>query len=337
MNKIKYSFIVPCYNVEHYIDRCIYSLKSIDYDDDKYEIIAVNDGSTDNTLKKLSHWQSDCVNLKIISQENRGLGGARNTGISEAKGEWILFVDSDDWINSINVLKNIDLFIGEDVDIIKSNSYVNSYDFDIKSLRFYFNGIDKRKLSSEEALKRGVFMPNVWLGVYRSSLLKKMNYPFRNHVSYEDTDWTSMAYICARNILIIDFPFYSYFQRQQSLSNTINRKSFLDVYESQKAVYRISCNENVNITVRSILRDRVKRAIINNLIYSRNVKISDSRFVFKMINGDGLSNHKIYNCIFLEKCQLLLIRFFPGCILVIIKFIVGLKRFFDVKCNKLLI
>lgn len=96
MEKIKVSIIVPAYNVEKYIEKCIESL--INQTLKEIEIIIVNDGSTDNTKKIISQYEKKYKNIKCINKENEGQSIARNIAIKEAKGEYIVFIDSDDWV-----------------------------------------------------------------------------------------------------------------------------------------------------------------------------------------------------------------------------------------------
>lgn len=93
-----YSVIIPVYNVEKYLDECLHSISSLNSPD--YEIIAVNDGSTDNSAAILNEWEKRLPNLVVINQENRGLSAARNTGLKFSKGEYIAFIDSDDYVDA---------------------------------------------------------------------------------------------------------------------------------------------------------------------------------------------------------------------------------------------
>lgn len=97
MNKIFVSIIVPVYNVEKYLARCLNSL--IEQTLYEIEIICVDDGSTDNSPKILKQYADKYPNIKIITQTNKGLSAARNTGMNHAQGKYIGFVDSDDWID----------------------------------------------------------------------------------------------------------------------------------------------------------------------------------------------------------------------------------------------
>ena len=94
---IKLSVIIPMYNVEQYIETCIQSVYKQHIDTKEFEVILVDDESPDNSLQVAEKTTASFDNVKIISQRNKGLGGARNTGIKHAAGKYILFLDSDDW------------------------------------------------------------------------------------------------------------------------------------------------------------------------------------------------------------------------------------------------
>ena len=91
---MKISFVIPCFNVEQYIDRCIDSIEQLGLTD--YEMIAVNDGSSDNTLSRLNQRLKNNSRLMVINQTNGGASSARNKGIETANGDYLIFVDSDD-------------------------------------------------------------------------------------------------------------------------------------------------------------------------------------------------------------------------------------------------
>lgn len=109
MKKIKYSFIVAIYNVERYIEQCIKSI-ICQTDDDNIELILVNDGSTDNSLEICEKYRLLDGRIHIINQENQGVSVARNRGLELAQGEWICFIDGDDWIDN-NLLEYLNHYI----------------------------------------------------------------------------------------------------------------------------------------------------------------------------------------------------------------------------------
>ena len=121
---MKYSIIVPVYNVEQFLETCIESILHQNFID--YEIIAVNDGSTDGSKEILEDYLKKTERLKVIHQRNKGLGGARNTGIQTATGDYLLLLDSDDYLE-MNALETL-------------ATYLDKYNLDI--LAFDCNKVD---------------------------------------------------------------------------------------------------------------------------------------------------------------------------------------------------
>lgn len=112
---MRLSVIIPCYNIALYIERTVSSILSQSFND--IEIILVNDGSTDNTLGCLKKLAEKDSRIQIVSQKNRGVSAARNTGLSKAQGDWVLFVDGDDWIEP-EVLSNFSSVDLSSIDIL---------------------------------------------------------------------------------------------------------------------------------------------------------------------------------------------------------------------------
>lgn len=106
MAEIKISIIVPAYNAEKYLERCLDSLVNQDLPTGEYEVIVINDGSTDRTEAILHEYSGRYSNVHYVTIENRGVSEARNYGCREARGKYFLFVDADDWIQS-NVLQYV--------------------------------------------------------------------------------------------------------------------------------------------------------------------------------------------------------------------------------------
>ena len=112
---VKYSFIVPVYNTSKYLKKCLDSLVKQTFKD--FEIIIVNDGSTDNSSNIISKYQDTYRNIKVINQKNQGLSMARNNGVKEANGEYLIFIDSDDYVEK-NLLKEVDKEI-KDAEVLR--------------------------------------------------------------------------------------------------------------------------------------------------------------------------------------------------------------------------
>lgn len=121
MKKLKVSFVIPAYNVEKYIQRCLKS--ALNQTMDEIEVIVVNDGSTDNTLQIIEDIAKSNNKIKVINKINEGVSVARNEGINAAKGEYIQFIDGDDWIESTACEKMYNFSQEHKLDIVIANSY----------------------------------------------------------------------------------------------------------------------------------------------------------------------------------------------------------------------
>ena len=124
MNNYKISIIIPCYNVEEYLPKCLDSIINQTYKN--LEIICINDGSKDNTLDILNEYKKSDDRIIVIDQENQGLSGARNTGIINSNGDYIMFVDSDDWIDQDTCEKALKEAIENNCDVVIWN-YVREF------------------------------------------------------------------------------------------------------------------------------------------------------------------------------------------------------------------
>ncbi len=156
-NKPKVSIIVPVYNVENYLNRCLDSLINQSFDD--IEIICINDGSTDRSLEILKDYEKKDNRVKIINKENSGVSNCRNKGIKVSNGEYIVFVDSDDWIDIDTYEIMMDNIIKYNADIAVSNI---NYVYDDR----YLATVNFRADGSSRFAKRNRwgYFPSVSLG-----------------------------------------------------------------------------------------------------------------------------------------------------------------------------
>lgn len=166
----KISVIVPVYNMEKYLVRCLESIVNQTYPD--LEIICVNDGSTDSSAKILETYASKDKRIKLITKENGGLSSARNAGINAATGEFITFVDSDDWIqpDTYNIVSR---YMSDADMLIFGTNVVGDFSFvskegDEEYYRVKYEGL--RKLTDEERLNTDV---SAWNKIYRLSIIQR--------------------------------------------------------------------------------------------------------------------------------------------------------------------
>lgn len=203
-----FSIIIPMYNVEDYLDKSIESI--LEQDNDDWEVILIDDGSTDRSVSIAQHYAQLNKNIKFFSQKNSGVSEARNYGIREAKGSYILFLDPDDYfdVKLLSVLKN---------QIIKfKNAQIFVFDY----LEFDNNTEQKINASnfSTQSIRYGEV---VWNKAYSRSLFEKNNVTFQKGMRYEDSALIHVIMGLTDEIKVLDFVGYFY-RRNHSESYTSN-------------------------------------------------------------------------------------------------------------------
>lgn len=250
------SIIVPIYNVETYLPKCLDSLINQTYSN--IEIICVNDGSPDNSSEILEKYAQNDKRIKIINQENKGLSGARNTGIENAKGEYILFVDSDDWIELNTCEKLYNIVKEKNCDIV-TFILKSVYDSGNESIPFYFvnnntfNSLINKNICfskcQEDIIKcfKNLFATDK---LYKREFLNQNNIRFLENVKkHEDAIFAMYIYAANPNIYITSFAPYNYLQqRGGSIMNTEPEKVFSMIDLWWKAFDDIVNRYNLNST-----------------------------------------------------------------------------------------
>ena len=270
------SIIVPIYNVEDYLEECLKSLynkKNI-----KLEIILVNDGSKDNSFKIMEKFKEIYPEKTVlINKENGGLSSARNAGMKAAVGEYISFIDSDDFIDVDEFEKffkegqkdKLDVMVGNmryytpektgdslfRSDVVKNSGIVNGIDF-------FWNLFQKTKCFREEVVD----------DIYKREFLVKNNIWFNENIVHEDSEFTPLVYLKAEKVKYIDRAFYFYRQRTGSIMNKVSEKSIVSL-ESICEKFFIECKN----------LDSIKgKKVLSSLILS-----FYSVVVYKRYNGAG--------------------------------------------------
>lgn len=222
------SIIAPVYNVEKYLPQCLDSLIGQTYQD--LEIICVNDGSTDGSLEILEQYATKDNRIKVVSQEKQGLSGARNSGIVRAQGEWMMFVDSDDWLESNCCEKLMNDAGGNDLVIF---SYIREFKIS-SALKYIFD--EQPRVFSEKGmdwLYERLIAPNgeelrdpskldslstAWGKCYRSDIIKEhcLTYVSTKEIGTEDLLFNVEYFKYVHQALYIPTPMYHY--RKATLS-----------------------------------------------------------------------------------------------------------------------
>ena len=240
LSNMKLSFIVPVYNVAPYLRKCMDSLLTQDFDD--YEIILVDDGSTDNSgaicdeyaSTSFASLQQSIIPIRVIHQTNAGLSAARNSGIKIANGEYLCFVDSDDYWQH-NVLAGLMSQIEcDNLDVLRFRlQYVNP-DGEVynpyKSDPFNGNNYSAEPTDGVSFLNSRMSTAcYAWTFIVKRELL--VDCIFTPGIYFEDTDWTPRLLCKAKRVASADTIVYNYLQREGSITNAVNqskKKKVLD-------------------------------------------------------------------------------------------------------------
>lgn len=225
------SVIIPVYNTEQYLKKCLDSILNQTYTN--LEVICINDGSTDKSLKILNNYVKTDKRIKIINQNNLGASYSRNVGIKNAKGEWISFIDSDDYVD-LKLYENL----------------INAYNKDNSFSIYCFNGviISPQDSPNDENLRRFFYMNNwknndnnlyqfsdclnpfygnlgIWNKIYKTDFLRKYNIFFKNSI-FEDQLFAIESMIKADYIYLDNQNFYYYVQHSGSTMHTLKENGF---------------------------------------------------------------------------------------------------------------
>lgn len=229
------SIIIPVFNVKDYLEKCVNSLIDKKLSKKDYEIILVDDGSTDGISNKicdeLAKKHKNIV--RVIHQKNKGIGGARNTGINEAKGSYLFFVDSDD-----TVLPNTPSFLIKKIkktqaDIISFNFYTDKCNgkLEIINTNYVHN---EHPFTLSEFPEYFLSQPSAWNRVWKKDLFTKNKLKFPNKVIFEDIRTMPKAFAMAKSIVTIEDALYIYLQRPDSVMHATKlerNKEIMDAFD----------------------------------------------------------------------------------------------------------
>jgi len=227
-----FSIIIPVYNVEHYLRACLDSVLNQSFAD--WEAVCVNDGSTDGSAAILEEYAIRDSRIRIITQANGGLSAARNAGIKEAKGDYLLFLDSDDWLEHNALQRLVEKLDGEDILCFSGRRFFeetgNYHPADQLTEKTYLSGMD---YYNENALQsRDFAFVCVVLRLYRRQFLLKNNLCFKEGIFHEDNLFTPITCYYAKKVRIINDCLYDYRVRDNSITTTGNTKRLRDLLET---------------------------------------------------------------------------------------------------------
>lgn len=253
---VKISIIVPIYNVEKYLKKCVESLINQTYKN--IEIILVDDESPDNCPILCEEYKKKDNRIKVIHKKNGGLSDARNKGLEEATGEYILFVDSDDYIELDTCMKFISILCGRNVDIAVGNAVkvINNKREFIKHTSKNSKIISGKEYLKEELLNNSMQMM-VWLNLYKRDFLLENNFIFKKGLLHEDEEFTPRVFLKAEKILPTDIIFYNYIIRENSITTKRNQ------IKNLRHIYKIC--QNLDLIYSGLEDIQLKKLLKNDL------------------------------------------------------------------------
>lgn len=233
----KFSVIIPVYNVEKEIRQCLDSIKNQTYGD--FEVLCVDDCGQDSSMAIVKEFADTDDRFKILTHEhNKGVSAARNTALDAASGEYILFVDSDDWIelNALETVKNV--FDQSNTDMVMFDTYDCYPDKERKA--FNVKNLSDGKIDMQltiDANNLNSFIGVIWNRAYRASLIQDNHIRFPEGMIIEDSDFTFKASVLAGNIYIITTPLYNY-RREREGSYTTEDKVNTRIEDELNVIFR---------------------------------------------------------------------------------------------------
>ena len=234
------SVIVPVYNVEAYIEDCLQSI--IDQTYRQLEIIVIDDGSTDNSNQKVQPYLSD-KRMQLITQSNKGLSGARNTGLEAATGKYVLFVDSDDYIQLNTIEETVKNLEKNHLDLIRFNGKAfldelnepieqNSYDFShrLQEGRIYRNDSFKAN--------RRTFVSPVYLYITRREVIEQNDIRFYEGILHEDELFTTQVFAVIDSMMYMNHSYYNRRYRENSIMTDQSNERLKRTFDSYAIIYK---------------------------------------------------------------------------------------------------
>jgi glycosyltransferase involved in cell wall biosynthesis len=275
-----FSIIIPIYKTEKYLNDCVQSVLSQSFSD--YECILVDDGSPDNCPSLCDDFSKKNNHVKVIHKENGGLSDARNTGVLQATGKYIIFLDSDDKLADNDTLKYLfDVIQKYNTDVIINANLIEFNDNGKTTIK---NGFDKDILLAapnviiNEFNKPGMYLAGCFI-VLKKEYIKNNNLFFKKGILHEDEHWMPRVLFRTKEIAVNHYPFYAYrVERDGSIMSKVSSKRLFDLLDTINDILAWS-KEEENYTKEgcAFMLDRAK--IIYDRVYELNnsIKFQDKK------------------------------------------------------------
>lgn len=328
---LRLSIIIPVYNVVKYLRDCLDSIFCQDVASSCYEVILVDDCSPYGEKAVIESYKDIYNNLIYIRHDfNKRQGGARNTGMRIARGEYIMFVDADDCLiyqNTLSIL--LRCVENSSPTIVRSAVFCKfPHDASYQEIKgVYSKDVSYSALDFVQWRKSTLFGCSACATLYKRTFLLDNNLYFRENVLYEDTDWVQKALFYAESITFVDFTYYGYRQSLNSTTRGHTIAAFEGNVEGVIETYRFFEGKELEVSFRLFLNERFIKTCINLLKMSCDYSISESYMILKKLNGTGLTNLRGSNVLW--NLVLILMNFMPLLPIVLVKILSRVRNLFD--------
>ena len=278
------SFIIPVYNAEKYVQRCVLSIFDQDFSQGTFEVIVIDDGSTDNSLLLTKQLAQEYSNILVISKENGGAASARNVGIEQASGEYLVFIDADDYFRSHSMRALVDTGKSNDLDILYYRLAIHYEDETTPyTLGGDYNGMPINNImSGVECYKRGFQASSMCGCMVKREILFANNLRFTNRRFGEDSLLSYCITAFANKVMFLNDAPYIYFKNNDSVLRSMSINQHLRQIEDTLGVgYDL---QRLSLEINNIkLSDILKRYSVN-IIFGAYLEMWKSRKEFKYNN-----------------------------------------------------
>lgn len=270
--KPKLSVIVPVYNVERYLHRCIDSILNQTFKD--FELILINDGSTDKSGTICDYYKLKDTRVRVIHKQNNGVSISRNLGLKKSKGEFISFIDSDDYINKYMFESLINIITSENADIaccsfkrVEANVEQCSNN-NINHIKIYTAEKALEDYLSYKCEQEKHLHTVLWNKIYKRELFDNIEFP--SNKIFEDGYVMYKLLGKSNKIVFLDSIYYYYVQRPKSIMKTISPINHLKTYDDWCLIYRYLCENFPHLSIYAL-----SRYIYKDLDLYKNIKYMD--------------------------------------------------------------
>ena len=290
----KLSFIIPLYNSAKWLEKCLFSVLNQDLPEEQIEIICVNDGSPDNSAELARYIAKEHTSIIVIDQENQGPSGARNTGMRQATGKYLCFVDPDDYVEP-NVYGGLVRQLEEEqLDMLRFDYQIVDENYNVVSKRAFeleFDYSPQLMTGTEFLSNRLDIACNIWRYIYRTDIIIKNNIWCYTGDYYDDTPWLPLVLMKAERMNVCDTVVYNYLERSDSLVNANSPKAVQRKIDGSFMLLDLLRGEMIEITDLGILRWYkmiIAHIIISLLTLVAIYKYKQRRYYLNRINQYNL-------------------------------------------------